>query len=169
MGPPQGTFAGAQLGASQLARAGASLVRAPRARMTGGMLLLERTCAAPVRPSVREPARVPRAPRRARVRARRLCGWSAPPGERALGARSGGAAAVDGAPPSSVLGWRRSTSTINGRFLCYSFGMGECNDLGPAVNVWNRYVPVIGGAEMPLPSLVLFFLHGYVYRIFTLN
>ena len=31
VGTPQGTFAGAQLGASQLARAGASLVRAPRA------------------------------------------------------------------------------------------------------------------------------------------
>ena len=33
----------------------------------------------------------------------------------------------------------------DGRFLCYSFGMGECNDLGPAVNVWNRYVSVIIG------------------------
>ena len=31
-----------------------------------------------------------------------------------------------------------------GRFLCYSYGMGECNDLSPAINAEFMYLERLG-------------------------
>ena len=99
-----------------------------------------------------------------------------PAGGTRMGAWSGGAAAVDGAPSSRVLGWRRSTlETLvglfvsvptwggfhfdyDGRFLCCGFGMGTCNDLSPTISAEFMYLERLGpifqlGAEIPLRSL----------------
>ena len=120
---PQGTIAGAQLGASQLARSGLLLVCVcvcARASTPGGTLLLERTCASLASPSVRAPVRIAGEPTRTHERtcARVVYEARLPAGGARIGARSGSAAAVDGTPSSRVLGWRRSPlETLLGLFV----------------------------------------------------
>ena len=118
VGPPPGTFAGAQLKASQLARANASWcvcarLDAPRARLTGGNAAaraLVRGAGAPERAGASACSQG--APARAHARASSVRLGCSAGGARSGGARSGGAAALHGAPTSRVLGWRRSTSTM---------------------------------------------------------
>ena len=97
-------------------------------------MLRERTCAALVRPSAREPAH---------VRAHRLCGWAAPPVGRAW-ARGAGALLLSTARRRlSCLGGG-APLRLDGRFHCYSFCMGECNDLSPAINAEFMYLERLG-------------------------
>ena len=160
----------AQLGASQPVRAGASWcararLAAPRARLPGGHAAaraLVRGAGAPERAGAS--ACSPGAPARAHARASSVrLGCSA-----GAGARSGGAAALHGAPTSRVLGWRRSTSTMtvasSATVLAWA-SVTTCVRRSTSGTVMFQ----LWGAGLPLRFSVLFFLHGYVYRILTLN
>ena len=65
---------------------------------------------------------------------------------RRLACLGGGAPLEDASGPvrlcANVRGW--SHFDYDGRYLCYSFGMGECNDLSPALNAEFMYLERLG-------------------------